>query len=441
MPFTTKTFLSKKFPVPVEVEAFMKTRNYEPYSSTSYVATMQFISGEWMLRVFGYKIERRGTRRFKEVYRERETKRETVVINSLWYNNFTHTNCVQWVKKSFGSYYGIWEVDDTWEVCMNPITIGYHCVCDYDAMARLDERLKYSAISVSKPTRPMDYIKEYFKHPEIEMLAKMGLSYLYTKASIFKMTKASRKAFIRWASENAAYIKAHQPNINYIRKCIKRGLTGDQMQEREVEEAIINTLEPFGITTLAQAKEIKKYLDKQHGGLQMYRDYIQMSKNARRKMSDRGVWFPKDFVKVHDELSAKAADKKSKVLNKKLQAVHQQLKKYEGEYNGFTITFPKAQSEFIKNGNDLHLCVGGMSYSKDMAEGRLVIAFVSKDGKPIETAEIDYPRENSRKKKPYLVQLRGDHNLDSPHHKDIEKTLQKFLTKFNVRPKLNQQGA
>lgn len=273
----------------------------------------------------------------------------------------------------------------------------------------------------------LDYIRRFMKETKIELLAKNGLGYLYKDSRIFKLKDERLKAFILWCRLNARYISNHKPNYPYISRCIKAGMTGEQMQEYEVYFAIQKVLKQFHYS-LEDCKEIKKYLDHQYGGPTFYRDYLVMSKANHRDISNRGVRFPRDFMRQHDTMAASYTKNKNRKLNSQIKEVYRELKKMQlvDEKNKLQIVIPRSQEDLVTLGNALNNCVGTAGYGMRVAKKECIILGIFKDGKPLECGELVFTKRSSVK----LNQLRGSHNQPSKEHSEVKKLVNKFIRNY-----------
>lgn len=60
--------------------------------------------------------------------------------------------------------------------------------------------------------------------------------------------------------------------------------------------------------------------------------------------------------------------------------------------HGLAVVLPMNVKQLIDEGNAMHNCIGGMGYDKRICDGKSLIVFLYKDGKPFVDIEIDRER-------------------------------------------------
>lgn len=129
--------------------------------------------------------------------------------------------------------------------------------------------------------------------------------------------------------------------------------------------------------------------------LALYRDYLNMADTLQSNMEKRAILEPRDLKERHDLLSARIAEQKDELENRRFQrAVDNGLYGWAKPYakEGFCVAYPESRSDFLTEGQQLNHCVGMKMYYENHILGRNMIFFIRKTeapGKPYFTAEIE----------------------------------------------------
>ena len=381
---------------------------------------MQFYKGKWYRRIFGARKVKGKSNRIE--IRELYVKREDWDIDLMSGCMYCFQIC-GWVPRfdTFRSYYyGYQEEADfnlyEHEGNFNPNVCRMYELSD---LITQDERLKYSCIEDVRPYDVLKYIQKYLKHPKIELLVKSGLSYLWTDGRVLKLSKNKEKQFMTFCRNNMTYIKEYLPSYNFISNCIRNNISAE---EKVFRDKVIYNQERLN-TDHNTALTVTKYLAKQKASIYTYCDYLEQCKELNRDMTCSQVLYPKDLQEEHEKLSIAIRTKRDEKIQNQIQEIYKKIRKFEKNYNGFSIKFPSSIGDFIEQGNKLHQCVGTAGYDKKMADGEIYIVFINDiNGNSLETAEIDI----SKKK---VVQLYGDHNSqDFEYHPGVEKAVDLLIT-------------
>lgn len=127
----------------------------------------------------------------------------------------------------------------------------------------------------------------------------------------------------------------------------------------------------------------------------LYRDYLSMADTLQSDMEKRAILEPRDLKERHDLLSARVAEQKDELENRRFQrAVENGLYGWAKPYakEGFCVAYPESRRDFLTEGQQLNHCVGMKMYYESHILGRNMIFFIRKaeaPGKPYFTAEIE----------------------------------------------------
>lgn len=153
-----------------------------------------------------------------------------------------------------------------------------------------------------------------------------------------------------------------------------------------------NLREFLEFTKYAKAGKVIKYLknnkrisiESKMGYVKLWSDYLGMADRLNYDLANDFVIFPKYLKLRHDQcievMNEQRERDKLKALKKENHKVKKRyeetLKKYGLEYKNLMIVVPKAAEDIIKEGHDMHHCVGG--YVSSVAQGKTTILFIRK---------------------------------------------------------------
>ena len=144
-------------------------------------------------------------------------------------------------------------------------------------------------------------------------------------------------------------------------------------------------------------------------------------------------FFPSDFHEAHQRLVRKKSEiierqnlEARKEKHEQLTAIYQEEKKkyldITIQADGFILTVPKTVDDFYRAGKELKHCV----YTNEYYAKKTLILLAFKDGKLLETAEID-PKNKK------VIQCRGCDNKPTEHNSTIVNIIQQNLNLFTKR--------
>lgn len=276
----------------------------------------------------------------------------------------------------------------------------------------------------------IDYCKEFIENPVIERLQKAGISYLWDERRLTHAKPKFAKSLLTYIKTNIGEIRARHPDLNFIISAMKLGMTISQYEWHEVVMAVDSVLCGIGGYFMhEEAVEVAKYLRKQNGGPVHYRDYLDMSVRMGRDITDRGVLFPRDFCRQFDEMNAIFEAQRNEEMERNIGIQLERLglpMRYD--HKGFSVRILDTQKSMTEIGNELHNCVGTSGYGMRMADGKIVILAVYRDGKPINCVELATPSNGEMYR---VKQNRGDHNRDSKFQGEVTAFLKGYITEAN----------
>lgn len=301
---------------------------------------------------------------------------------------------------------------------------------------------------LTHPMKAGDYLAAYGKTPRLEHLAKMGLSYLIDdliesrstkmiypeKPTIFGVLKLSKEdtRFLQKINGGAEILK----ELRLIRtKQIK--ITYEQIEEAEIMfEGCRNRF--LCALTYTTAGKLLKYIKSQAVGRRTDRyrlvlldwlDYLEDGKKLKYDFANSYVLFPANLKESHRTTIALLNLEKEKKIKRKRESIKRMyqamLETYSYSNKYFFITPPKDAEEIVKEGQQLHHCVG--NYIDRVARGETTILFVRKKDSPEEsfyTMEV----HNGQ-----LIQCRGKYNQNMTS--EVNAFVEAFKKKILEKPR------
>lgn len=262
----------------------------------------------------------------------------------------------------------------------------------------------------------------------IEKLVKCGLynlardeSLRYTHTAIDKGGKTLNK-ILQVQNDDAQILIEGDPNsevlilFRKLRQDMKKRLTAEQIQEiMKFKYETDNLYNIFKFTSPAKALRYlasQKCKEKEH----IYNDYLDMCVKLNMDTKSNFVLFPKDLKSAHDmnvEIITERQNQKTYAQHNSKYAAIKQMHGHLDAMFGFEddeylIRPPVDAAEIVMEGQKLHHCVGGGTYSKRMVDGEIAILFIRKKKepeKPFYTVEVDM--KNYR-----IIQCHGFKNQD-----------------------------
>ncbi|MHB1153541.1 MAG: PcfJ domain-containing protein [Eubacteriales bacterium] len=296
------------------------------------------------------------------------------------------------------------------------------------------------------------YLSLYCKHPQCEMLLKLGhrdvvdeMVYFNKKSvrmlkweakspyEFFKMSKQEYNAF-RAAGGTLDIFKAYKA----LKKNSPNSTTYDTVKKYKTEIKIHYTefqalLIKYKIPHVRYYNYLSKNITKTRNIddiFILHRDYIDSAELLQYDLKNEVVFFPKNLVKAHDTASTLAMRIRSENEAKELSGKNAESKKtfqdlyknrdkqYVFSDDNYCIIQPEGMHEIIYEGKILQHCVGG--YALRHAEGKTTILFMRLTGAP----EIPYQTiEMQDKEKRQIQGYKNRTPLTQPGKEFVDKWL------------------
>jgi len=419
--------------IPTKVQ---KIVNESPVDQTlHFVEILGTLRGEPCLRLYAYKHTKTRGKECKEVGR-RFVDRD-LVNGSLYYTRLGGYQVVFKGKKRVG-YYGTIEEDNHFYEITNE---SFHYPRRYfnrlytakevqEHFKGASDLLNYLYIdNLDDIDDTMLYIRAYEEHPSLERLAKMGFGYLWESKQIYRLGYDNNRKLMSFLKNNREYILTNKPHLGWMFEAIKVGMSAVDYNNLVKRGELSNMLFTNDFKYPPELiDEMYSYILKQASDIGVYYDYLRMCRKLQINVTDRGTLFPRNLVESHDSIAKNLDEKLNKLTNEGMRKAADILKNFIENTGEFHLVIPTTKQTLIDWGNTLHCCVGKFDYGEKMAKGETIILGVFFNNQIVECCEIGFGYHN----KFGIVQLRGDHNLDSPYHNQAQQITNRFL--MNYKP-------
>ncbi len=264
------------------------------------------------------------------------------------------------------------------------------------------------------------YLFRFCTHPQYEMLTKMGLTSIVYES--YKCGNDMKRHF-DWTRTGRDFFKTLTPaEVKEVQKMGWSGVQAMKVRERYKKVCRMTLSEAEAVyhhcdadshkyliryrydprKLLRQISRWNEIYDKAysqasccHAGyfmrrkpLEDWKDYIRLAIECEYDLAQEVVFFPKDVLVAHDEvtelynrvMAEKEAAKFEKKNEEALKRLSKRQKKYEWQDGDYFIKVPESLSEIVREGQRQQHCVAG--YATRHAEGALTILFMRRVSDP-----------------------------------------------------------
>ncbi len=250
----------------------------------------------------------------------------------------------------------------------------------------------YWTTSINKEGKnPLEILK--ISKEQLNRLIKIDGN-LYT----LKLLQAEAKTGRKFSDEQIIFMTQNTVDVDRLEKILEHTTT---------TKAIRYIQEPMGYKTSNTL-------------LIEWSDYLENCKKLEYDMNNEFVIFPRNLKEAHDRTSLLVTDIRNKELDIKLKELMSALaEKYQFETEHYTIVLPNITSDIIREGQELHHCVG--TYVDRVVKGETTILFVR------EKEFVNQPFYTMEVKNGTIVQVRGKNN------KDMTPQVKQFVKSFTEK--------
>lgn len=294
--------------------------------------------------------------------------------------------------------------------------------------------MRYSGVERYFNSLPMEYLRLYCKHQNVEYLVKSGYDVLISRVVTGYWggrTRLETSRRINWKSNNLLkMLGLNRTEFKLLQGQERYYENYCQWREKypnfKPEELLVmakafgyelGTVEVVETLTSIRLPRIAEYLDNGDINTHDYLDYLQQCRDLEYNPSDTAICMPHDFNAMHERLSAIIKYRHSEIERRLFEENYPLRKDLEFAGGKYIIRQPESLDEIIDEGSKLHHCVGG--YAERHARGTLHILFIRRSDKPDKPY---YTMELSTDGK--IVQIRGLRNCAPP------KSVLKFIEQY-----------
>lgn len=290
------------------------------------------------------------------------------------------------------------------------------------------------------PSDPLDYILQYEKSPEIELVAKGNVpeilkslldnnEYLLSGSALHEVLGLTKKT-----------VKiAREMDMNYKKACtvdrlvkVDQSITADGI--RQLLDSGV-TIEQY--TTLREEMPIPlsnvlSYLESCHNyqyieakaAIQIWIDYLRMAKKCNYDLKDKTRRFPSSLKKEHDGAVFVFNKLRDEFLEEGFAVNAKKNKALEYSHGDYFVKIPETPNDVVEEATAQHNCL--RSYIERISDGKSIIAFVRKKAEPDRSyVTVEISPEMS------IVQVKGYCNSNPKGEK-----LGEFFSKWRTAKKL-----
>ena len=296
---------------------------------------------------------------------------------------------------------------------------------------------KYSAIDKYVYNDKINYLRNYEKYPQCELLVKAGLSkFIYSKILLKQCVKD--KKFCKWIYANKDELK-NGYYINSIIRAYKQNKNIKEVYLQDYYKQSFARNDNDGTLKMVFQNDIDnfvKYLIKQNIDAYLYRDYLDACLYLQLDMSLPKNRYPHDFKRWHDIRIDEKHSKEAELDKEKRKQLYKQFSKVSKKYltlqrdmkDKYITLIAKSPADLINEGNKLHHCVGRMGYDQKFAKEQTLIFFIRlKDDKDTPLVTLEYSLENHK-----ILQCYGD-NDTKPSDEIMNYVKRKWLPYANKK--------
>lgn len=262
-----------------------------------------------------------------------------------------------------------------------------------------ESKHRYCAFSYSKwqEYRIFEWLELYEKHPQIEMFAKLNLTWALTTGM----------NYFRWSKKGLAILGLESKNeLKYLQAC------GSIAYYRECKEDIfkynLDTYDKFiGYLRMSRNnmeinKKSLKYMMDNNFNIYFYLDYLRFVEKLGLPKTSK-ILYPQNLRESHEKLEKKiqvidSMEKQEQIKNR----VIKELYKYRFGDNEFIITPANSPLDLINESKELSHCV--RTYIDKYAAGDTSIFLIRK------RENVNHPYYTLELRRNEVIQLRGKNN-------------------------------
>ena len=376
-----------------------------------YNAVVPTKAGEFRVDTYAVKTrnKRTGELAIKKVARY-YSDRQRYYVRDVIYHNFCHYYTVNWCNEPFGRrHVAVWEDVDSWmgkwgycDRQDGTIDLGGEWLNWFDGT-----KYEHCGWSVNSGIQILDYLDCWRISRGVEFLGKSELWKLITPSFVYKL------------STDKGLFNFFRSHLNEIRQPSCRGGYYCEYSIAEIAHAYHHKMTLADARLAVRARyafrdygkhcvlppsidkvALLKWCAKNDVTEMEYCRYVRYVQEAGEDITAFGVTMPRNFKATLEAYEERAHRKEAKRLAKERKAYNSGIRYVAEAFamlsrlkaHGLAVVLPMNVKQLIDEGNAMHNCIGGMGYDKRICDGKSLIVFLYKDGKPFVDIEIDRER-------------------------------------------------
>lgn len=335
------------------------------------------------------------------------TDRKRYYVRDIIFHNFTHSYLTNWCNEPFGrKHQAVWEDVDA--------CIGHWGYCDREN-GTIDlggdylnwfEGTKYEHCgwSVNSGIQILDYLDCWRISRGVEFLGKSQLWKLITPSFVHKLA-TDRGLFnffrshlneIRQPSCIGGYYCAY--SIAEIAHAYHHNMSlADARFAIRARYAFRDYRNHCVLPPSVDKCALLKWCMKNDVTETEYCRYAEYVRECGEDITAFGVTMPRNFKATLEAYEERAHRKEARRLAKERKAYNSGIQSVAEAFamlsrlkrHGLAVVLPMNVKQLIYEGNAMQNCIGRMGYDKRICDGKSLIVFLYKDGKPFVDIEID----------------------------------------------------
>ncbi|EIZ2776448.1 PcfJ domain-containing protein, partial [Listeria monocytogenes] len=149
-------------------------------------------------------------------------------------------------------------------------------------------------------------------------------------------------------------------------------------------------------------------------------------------LDSENIIIPQNLVTAHDNAVILVNQLKYEGEEKKYKGRFKKIKNYGKVVDNYAFIVPREVIDIVKEGKNLHHCVGGAGYIEQHIEGKTTIIFV-RDKQDLEKSLYTLEYKNGQ-----INQLRGKHNCEPTP--DVQEAANKWAELLKSKTKVLQHS-
>lgn len=356
---------------------------------------------------------------------------------------------------------------DTWKIAskfteprfiLPGVYAHYHdnSYCILNANAYKESDMKYCPIN-EHMRYPMQFMRLYIRHPNIEYLFKAGYGHLVHYEEYDDLYRLSEHTYVdavvnlksnnllRMLNLNRTEFKLLHNKEELYKEYIKYRKCFPKYKFQELialstayGERGISDLQQHANHTGLSPLRISRYLIDNEIDYTHYSDYLDQCRALGYNLHDTAISLPHDFHVIHERLSALIKAQETELLLSMFKKHYVERLCYEYSDGDLIVLQPKSIDEIAQEGSVLSHCVGG--YAERHAKWQTTIMFLRKSeepDKPYYTMEID---STGKIRQCYGYKNNRANNPKPPEIKTFEKHYEQYLQEV-IHGKRNHSAA